>query len=531
MRPYVHFKTYQKVISTFLVICFLTIPLTVLTLPKKAGATCPPFPNLPIPSLSVPVHADTTSVQEQTRINQQSEEYFKTCILDGIATLIAKTIIQALTKSIVTWINSGFKGNPSFVQNPIKFFSGIADKVAGNVIEGIAPFLCSPFRLNIQLALATSISSPGDDLSCTLTDVENNFNNFVDSSVGSGSWDNWFNITQNPQNNPYGAMLIAQNKMKASIETAQGKYQMQLDWGKGFLSFEDCSSDNDYWYSSDPNDKQVYYEDNQPVYGVQAGDNNCVTKTPGAVIESQLENTIGSDLRGLELAQSIDQIVAALVGQLMTQALGGIGGLLGANSGSSNSGSSNIQIPANVTIPNIPIVGSCMPSTSKAQIGDLVTWSVYAPNINGDISYEWFGDEGISLSNTSSATALYTSNGTKTASVIVSTSGTSPQSMQINCMPSVNIGNTGTTPTISCAVSKSTVSLSNPTAVTWQAVVLGGTPPFTYTWEGTDGLTSTSQSAVKSYDTEGVKTATVSIYGADGNTFKKDCPVVVNVIQ
>lgn len=551
MRSYVHFKTHQKIISVFLVVSFFTIPLTFLTLPKTAEATCAPFANpaLPAPT-SAPVHLDAFSATNQANQAIQGTLFFKDCVLDGIATLIAKTIIKALTKSIVVWINSGFKGNPSFIQNPSKFFTGIADKVAGNIIEGVAPFLCSPFRLNIQLALALSMTSSMDDeISCTLTDVENNFNDFLGNSGvdASMSWDNWFEITQNPQNNPYGAMMIAQSQMGVSIQTAQGKYEQQLDWGRGFLSFEDCSESttaNSYTNPDNPNDKQIYDVNSQPVYGVQAGNDNCVTRTPGAVIENQLNNTLNSDLRGLEIAQSIDQIVAALVGQLVTQALGGAGGLLGAG-GSSSSGNtgggfnyqSSLGGIGNGTIPDLPITGSCMPSTTKAQAGDIVTWNAYVPDINGNVSYEWFGDENLSSTHKDlpSATITYTSNGVKTASVIVSTSGAFPQRVQIDCMPNVEIANTrttGETPSIACTVSPNTVSLKDRTPVTWRALVLGGASPFTYNWQGAEDLSGTTSTVTKIYENIGPKMATVSIVGTDGNTFTKECnDVMVNVTQ
>ena len=639
MRLYAHFKTYKKAISLLLIISFITVPLTFLTFPQKASATCSPFVTAPVPDLlSVPINLSKTDSWNLSDAYEKGTTFFKTCILDGLATMIAKQIIKQLTNSIVRWINSGFKGNPSFVQNTGKFFGGIADKVAGNVIENIAPFLCSPFRLNIQLALAMSQTSQ-DNITCTLTDVENNFKNFT-NGTGSG-WNNWFNITQNPQNNPDGAMMIAQAQLNASIETAQSKYEQQLNWGKGFLSFEDCptqvsgtagevsspasmpanqgiaasyssyhtnSSQNSLGNNSlasigsldlldsvfgqpanskalaavnttggttltgtvsgpgytpqqtlgadatlttvpatNSNTKQVYDADNQPVYGVQAGDNGCVTKTPGAVIESQLENTLGSDLRGLEIAQSIDQIVAALVGQLVSQALGGIGGLAGAgsssSSGSSGGNSFNYQNSVNslggttngsasASIPNLPITGACTPNKQTAAIGEPVTWNAYVPDINGSATYTWYGDENLS-GNSASVTTNYTTNGTKAASVIVTTSGANAQTAQIDCLPDVTIGATTSTgasaPTISCTASPNTASLSSPTPVTWQAVVIGGTAPFIYSWQGSDGLSGTGQSLVKTYATAGAKSATVSVTSADGNTYSNTCATVVSV--
>lgn len=529
MRTYVHYKIQQKTISLFLIICFVTTSLVFVSIPNKVSAVCTPYtvPATPDP-MSVPTHPSKTDAWNIADATQKSNIWFKTCVLDGIATTLGKQIIKQLTNSTVKWVNSGFKGNPAFVQDTGKFFGGIADKVAGNVIENIAPFLCSPFRLNIQLAMAMSQSSnTQEELGCTLTDVENNLKNFA-SGTGGG-WSNWLEITQNPQNNPYGASMLAGIQLNASIETEQGKYQQQLDWGRGFLSQEDCSGQS---VGRVGNDKRIYDANNQPVYGVQAGSKGCVTKTPGVVIESQLNNVIGSDLRGLEVAQSIDQIYSALVGQLMSQALGGLGGL--ANAGktdSSGSNNFNYQNSYGATnIPNLPLTGSCTVDKQNAQVGDVITWRAYVPDINGNVSYTWYGDENI-ISTSSIVRKIYSENGYKTASVIVSTSGQNSQTLQMDCVPGVLIGNTSnnfSTPAISCSVSSTETQKNTP--VTWQAVVVGGVPPFIYSWEGDENLTGTGQNIVKSYRTTGTKNAIVNITSADGNVYSNQCATTVNVM-
>lgn len=47
--------------------------------------------------------------------------------------------------------------------------------------------------------------------------------------------------------------------------------------------------------------------------------------------------------------------------------------------------------------------------------------------------------------------------------------------------------------------------------VTWSAVISGGTPPYTYTWSGDEGLTGSDASLSKTYTTTGVKTGTVIV--------------------
>ncbi len=53
--------------------------------------------------------------------------WIKDYILDPLAWAVAKGMLQDITNSTVSWINSGFKGSPSFVQNPEQFFQQIGD--------------------------------------------------------------------------------------------------------------------------------------------------------------------------------------------------------------------------------------------------------------------------------------------------------------------------------------------------------------------------------------------------------------------
>ncbi len=549
----VHFKKYQKWQAVILVICFITVPLATLTIiPEKAQATCMPAPAITTYNpATVPV-SESMDIAYVTQKQYESQIYYKTCVSDGIATIIGKQIIKALTRSIVQWINSGFKGNPSFIQNPGKFFTGIADKVAGNIIESIAPFLCSPFRLNIQFALSMGVSAPGDDISCTFSDVQNNIQDFANNTKSqANNWQNWFQITQNPSNNPYGAIAMAQGKMNIGISSANGEQAQMLGWGSGFLSSEECPSDTQSaaeaaYHTNNPNDRQIYDAKNQPVYGVQVGDNNCLIKTPGATIEQGLSDNIGSDLRGLEIAQSIDQIFAALVGQLMTQALGATG--LSHSGSYSSSGNTSPYGGVNNNI-NYPISGSCTPDKFTADIGEPVTWSVFVANANQDDTYMWSGDEVPTNADQTlpNITMSYASSGTKNAGVLVtSLNGGNIDTQTISCVPAVVIKTTQaasstipsqpSAPSLTCAPTASTTTRVNGQAsVTWTAT-LNNAPAGTsllYDWTLNPGpsevnIVNQSNTLTHIYTGTGWKNTHVTAHG-DGKVYDApNCSVYIS---
>src|SRR3989344_447000 len=254
--------------------------------------------------------------------------HFKEFIGDSLANIVAKAALRAITQSLVNWINTGFKGSPSFVTNPEGFLTDIADQTIGRVIEDISPFLCSPFKLDIRFALGLNLSlNNREEIHCRLSDVMANvrgaYDGFVGGTIGSGNLSNWVHIAGTPQNNPYGAYIATTNKLSVGITSATGQQIKLLDWGKGFKSWRSCER----W---GPN---VTDESGRVVRKGPCIKEGAI-KTPGSIIQGQTTGALASTIRELELANEIDAVVGALVNQLLVQAMTGVGGLLGASKGS-----------------------------------------------------------------------------------------------------------------------------------------------------------------------------------------------------
>ena len=230
----------------------------------------------------------------------------KEFLLDGIAFAVINMIIQQMSRSIITWINSGFQGSPAFIQDLDGFLTGIADRVAGDYIWGSdLNFLCSPFQLDIRLALDIQYRQTRNfaiQNQCTLSGVVGNMQNFMNGNFLAGGWNGWLTMTQSASNNPYGAMLMASEQFSARLGNSKGQEAKLLDFGKGLLSMKDANG-------------------------------NVVT--PGTAIESQLNASLDSGRQRIQVADEINEIVAALFSQLVTQAFSGIGGLLGLTGGGS----------------------------------------------------------------------------------------------------------------------------------------------------------------------------------------------------
>ncbi len=259
---------------------------------------------------------DTISAGANTTIaGLQTSLALKELSLDPIAHALAKMILKSMTQSILNWINSGFQGSPAFVTDLKQFLLDQADALVGDFIynDPALNFLCSPFQLDVKIALATTYQEEthegfGSEAQCTLSGVADNIEGFL--AGDSYNPQNWFEVTQNPINTPTGAYLAAEQEMYARIADAEGNTVRELDWGDGFLSFKVCS-------------------DTDVASGAQT---DCDITTPGQVIADQVNKSLGAGQDALIEADEINEIIGAFFAQLAQQAITGMNGLLGLGS-------------------------------------------------------------------------------------------------------------------------------------------------------------------------------------------------------
>jgi hypothetical protein len=240
-------------------------------------------------------------------------------ILDGIGWAIAKQMVSSMTRSLINWINSGFEGSPSFVTDLNAFLLDALDTAAGEYIRSlgdIGEFICSPFRLDIQAALSVSYAQARSGLpsgptapACRLTDIANNIEGFF-AGMSQNGWDDWLSVTNDPQNTPYGAYLEAQTRLKIKLVNEAGQEMEVANWGDGFLSKKICEA----------------------IEGSSGGE-QCIISTPGQVISEALTFQLSTGPRSLIEADEINELIGALLNQLVLAAMEGINGLLGLSEG------------------------------------------------------------------------------------------------------------------------------------------------------------------------------------------------------
>lgn len=110
-----------------------------------------------------------------------------------------------------------------------------------------------------------------------IQDFYNNYNN--------GGPDAFAYIAFQPQNNPYGLQRIVDSELSARQEAEEKRELEELAWGSGIRPLKDATG---------------------------------LIETPAKVIETQLNEVLGSQTRSLENADEISEIVVAAVSSLIT---------------------------------------------------------------------------------------------------------------------------------------------------------------------------------------------------------------------
>ncbi len=274
-----------------------------------------PLPHVQVAEATVPVFdAANFSINSQ-QLFQTTSQTVKDLSLDSIALAVARQMISLMLQSTIDWINSGFEGSPAFIQDLDNFLLQAADIVAAEyLIQELgsgASFLCEPFRLDLRIALAAIYDQAREreQASCTLTGIfENvqNFQEFITGDFEQGGWDAWFDLVAKPNRTPYGAVLEAEGELRARILDAQGREVVTAGWGNGFLSGKACEP------GDGPQSRRI-----------------CQIVKPGRVISDHINKALGVEQDALVSADEINEVVAALVGQLTRQAITGAAGLLG----------------------------------------------------------------------------------------------------------------------------------------------------------------------------------------------------------
>ncbi len=175
---------------------------------------------------------------------------------------------------------------------------------------------------------------------------------------------------------------------------------------------------------------------------------------------------------------------------------------------------------------------SCSPNPSNPYTGDNVTFYANASGGNGNYTYSWTGTDGLSGTG-STVTRTYYALGQQSATVTVNSNGITQSAtcyVNVTQRPYYGGGYNSNYGRLSATCLAIPTTVNTGENVNWMVQnVTGGNGNYTYSWTGTDGLSSTGQTAYKSYSYGGTKNASVNITSGDGQVFSANCsPIFVS---
>ncbi len=439
---------------------------------------------------------------------------------DSVGYCLANAAIHYVTQSTVNWINSGFKGSPAFVDNPEQFFIGIADQEAGGFIEELGlGFLCTEFSPKVRIALVNDYMKSTNGVpyknraSCTMTNAVNNVEK-ISADFQRGDLSSYVEYVGNPANRAASSYLMAHDELNRRVSVNQGRANFELRT-TDFLSFKKCE---------DVTNKTTGKTEQR----------NCRTYGPGKVIEDELNNALGAKYDRLAIADEFDEVVTALINQLIKTALSEV---LSDDSGSSNSSNDRFKTDSdsnsnsntnsntnNNSQPTTVVDGSTTGGTptervitatcttdvvASTQVGKPVTFTARPRGgaVNQDYTYEWLDVPDARQHTTDNQLVTYFQS--PTTATLMRVRVTSAGKRAIATCPTLTIAPAD--PIVASCKPSTTNAKKVTETVTWTAQATGGNGQYVYNWsgEGLDNKTGSSTTTI--YDTKGDKTAFVQV--------------------
>lgn len=303
------------------------------------------------------------------------KEQFLDCLLWAATSIL----IQEVTDSVIEWAQTGFDGNPAFVDDFDGWLKGVAKEQVDLYIDELnnelGGLLCSPFRQPIiEAVIRINLPSRFErDIQCTFDEAVENIEGFLDGDFSQGGWNGWIRLVHD---NPYSEFIRVEAELDSRIAAALNKEQTLADWGDGFMSWNTLECSGEFETHVDPETGEE-----TPI-----PDCKTVTNTPGSVINEQINKQLGSSQRRVEVADEINEMISALMYYLVQDLLTDEGGLRGYDN--PNQRSRDIIIPdietpgGGITPGENPSGGTPGPTVTENRNGTFFTSSESSPRLS-----------------------------------------------------------------------------------------------------------------------------------------------------
>jgi hypothetical protein len=281
---------------------------------------------------------------------QQKTDDLKTQCFDGIAIALAKNQLTAMTKSTMNWVNTGYQGNPFFVQNMTALTNGLQKSITQDSINRLTSSNSAyPYGSSFSKSIinTSALGSGASDFLGSMTSDLGNFITDPDSYAPSnaaqnakdavnrfandfstGGWNGWLALTQNEANNPLGFSMSVSQYLADQTNQQTQTIKDEVTQNNGFLSQKECvlwdiyNDDNELQYTNNT-DEIVMTSTRQLDKNDKCDPNGWKIVTPGSIIKDKVTNYLNSPERQLELVKTINDSLNSLFSVLISKLEGG----------------------------------------------------------------------------------------------------------------------------------------------------------------------------------------------------------------
>lgn len=287
------------------------------------------------------------AADKDSKDKEEAQRKMEQCF-NGIAYTLAKNQLTSMARYAITWVNTGFGGDPFFVRNTQNLLSNIErdvfERSINNLLytDGAYPYsrafargFVSSNRLknngigalrDLTSTMANFVTDPESYVNLTELEKATRANNLFYKSFTNGGWDAWMAFTQNEANNPIGYQMLAGDIIEQERETKTTEVKEELLQNDGFLSQKRCVK-----YSPPTTiTRKVDATVGQPGQAQTTKTENisinttpkCVeweTVTPGSIIKDKISYYLNSPERQLEMADTINETLNAVFTILLSK--------------------------------------------------------------------------------------------------------------------------------------------------------------------------------------------------------------------
>ena len=275
-------------------------------------------------AITVPVFDIVQYSQIRAVESAKAAKETKTNILQAAATLflemLRRRLLDMIVDQIIIWIQGG--GQPQFVTNWQQFLKDAFGAAVGDVVlQTNLAFLCSPFKLQVQLSLLP-VPKFSQRIECTLDDIVKNIEDFY-RDFENGGWIA-YNEAWQPQNNYYGQMIMIHDEMITKGALAKEAAQNEALAGKGFLSVKRCKAggsstgERAQMEIDAPGSTKSFVKDYKGNYCPSEQIENI---TPGAVVGDITSKAVGTDIDYVLSAKELEQYVTAIANAVINRVI------------------------------------------------------------------------------------------------------------------------------------------------------------------------------------------------------------------